>query len=100
MCERQLNITMFLDSTAKDIATTPIENGVECRTMGNYGSYVHDMQGTIFFVLCDVCLVEHSHKMLYRSKAGIMMNGRTHFSHKTADGMTLDQTLAEVKKNR
>jgi hypothetical protein len=51
-------------STLADIRSSNFDNGVECRTQGNYGSSRWDMNGTIYFVICDSCLVNHSNKMI------------------------------------
>jgi hypothetical protein len=64
MCEKEIDLEFYPDSTMDRIATGAFNRGVECRTMGNYGSQVHDMDGWIHFVICDICLVKHSSKML------------------------------------
>lgn len=38
--------------------------GVAIRTSGNYGSQVLDMH-TVFFYICDECIIRNSHKMLH-----------------------------------
>jgi hypothetical protein len=79
ICEKSVAVE-FDEYTAKDIATAPFDRGVECRTSGNYGSQVLDMDGTVYFILCDRCLIRNSHKMLKLSKygkfAGILTNAR------------------------
>ena len=67
MCEKDVQVGYPKTSLA-DIEKSNFDQGVECRTHGNYGSQVWDMSGTIFFVICDGCLVKHSAKMLVKER--------------------------------
>ena len=57
--------------------------GVSVHTSGNYGSQVLDMD-SLFFWICDGCIIKNSHKMLYRArqdrrKADEVQNARDQF---------------------
>lgn len=67
VCDKPLDMKMMNpdEGQAKNIihGMGPWQ-GVQCQTSGNYGSQVFDMEGTIYFALCDECLVRKSNKML------------------------------------
>lgn len=65
LCEQDIQM-ICPRHTLKDIEEASFDRGVECRTYGNYGSQVWDTYGTIFFAICDGCLVKHSHKLLLK----------------------------------
>lgn len=67
MCEQDVHMG-HPNTSLEDIEKSNFDQGVECRTYGNYGSQVWDMTGTIFFVICDGCLVKHSSKMLVKER--------------------------------
>ncbi len=67
LCERDVQMG-HPNTSLTDIEKSNFDQGVECRTHGNYGSQVWDMDGTIFFVICDGCLVKHSAKMLVKER--------------------------------
>ena len=67
LCEKDVQMRAPETSLA-DIERASFDYGVECRTYGNYGSQVWDMSGTIFFVICDGCLIQHSAKMLVKEQ--------------------------------
>jgi hypothetical protein len=69
MCENDVHMEVSPNtSSLADIEQSNFDRGVECRTYGNYGSQVWDMSGTIFFVICDGCLIKHSNKMLVKER--------------------------------
>lgn len=67
LCEKDVGMG-HPNTSLKDIEQANFDYGVECRTHGNYGSRVWDLSGTIFFVICDSCLVKHSAKMLVKER--------------------------------
>ena len=67
MCEKDVPMG-HPNTTLADIKKSNFDQGVECRTYGNYGSQVWDMSGIIYFVICDGCLVKHSSKMLVEER--------------------------------
>lgn len=56
--------------------------GVSVSTSGNYGSQVIDMH-SVFFYICDGCIIRHSHKMFHYGdrydKGEGIQNARDHF---------------------
>jgi len=69
LCERDVQMgTGHPDASLADIEKASFDLGVECRTYGNYGSQVWDMDGILFFVLCDECVIRHSHKMIVKER--------------------------------
>jgi hypothetical protein len=73
MCERDVQMG-YPQTSLVDIEKANFDQGVECRTYGNYGSQVWDMGGAIFFVICDGCLIKHSAKMLVKERDHTAMN--------------------------
>ena len=65
LCEQDVQMEQP-DTSLADIEKSNFDQGVECRTHGNYGSQVWDTSGVIYFVICDGCLVKHSAKMLVK----------------------------------
>jgi len=79
ICEKLIR-TGSPDDQIIEIEHLNFDQGVECRTHGNYGSQMWDNSGAIYFVLCDACLVKHSHKMVVDCKyEDSPMNGRDYY---------------------
>lgn len=79
-CDKKVDI--YHNMTAAELPSASLNKGIEVRTFGNYGSQVHDMSGTLHFVLCDECVIRTSHKMVHSPpdlypKAA--QNGRDYF---------------------
>jgi len=74
ICEKPVELERYEghEPTAVDIVKSNFDQGahcrgVRCRTGGNYGCQVIDMDGWLHFVICDGCIVRHSAKMLYEA---------------------------------
>lgn len=45
-----------------------VYDGLEFKTTGAYGSRILDMDGPIYFAICDVCLLQRRHRILAKNQ--------------------------------
>jgi hypothetical protein len=70
VCDKDIEI---MGDTVSNVEKAAINNGIHCKSIGNYGSRMLDEDyGVAHFAVCDVCFATRTHKVVFKEGPYIM----------------------------